>query len=346
MKNKSVIYFLPVKKEFLNKWVYYNVDYKILTSIYKKVYVCNNFIQLLNHINKVDIIYCWWWNRSLSPLIISKLFNKKIIITGAIHMFDYSGAIDFYKKSFLYKAVTKFVLKYSDVNLFISEDQKQSISSHLKVNNPTLLYSSLNYKTNNDLLLVDKKEILSKQSTLFLSISWLTMDQIKRKNIFLIIDALKIFNNEYKKEWKWVLAGKKDNAYDSILRYIKLNNLSNNIEVLTDISEKQKNQLYLNSNLMIMPSWFEGFGNSVLEAMEYGTPSIVSRYGASPEVVGDSGIIINQMDPEILSKELFKYVNLKNEEKFLMAKKSYIRCNEKFSFESRKLNLKKILMSI
>ena len=47
-----------------------------------------------------------------------------------------------------------------------------------------------------------------------------------------------------------------------------------------------------------------------------------------------------------LSKELFKYVNLKNEEKFLMAKKSYIRCNEKFSFESRKLNLKKILMSI
>ena len=99
MKKESIIYFLPVKKEYLSKWVYYNVDYKILTSIYKKVYVCNNFFQLLNHINKVDIIYCWWWNRSLSPLIISKLFNTKIIITGAIHMFDYSGAVDFYKKS-------------------------------------------------------------------------------------------------------------------------------------------------------------------------------------------------------------------------------------------------------
>tara|TARA_B100000902_G_scaffold211630_1_gene201224 strand:- start:1009 stop:1173 length:165 start_codon:yes stop_codon:yes gene_type:complete len=49
-------------------------------------------------------------------------------------------------------------------------------------------------------------------------------------------------------------------------------------------------------------------------------------------------------------KKLFrffiKYVNLNNDEKFLMAKKSYNRCKEKFSFESRRRDLEKILASL
>lgn len=191
-----------------------------------------------------------------------------------------------------------------------------------------------------------KKNILSNNPPSFLSISWLTMDQIKRKNIFLIIDALKKFDNEYNSEWKWVLAGKKDNAYNLIINYILENNLTDKIVVMTDINEEQKRNLYLESNLMIMPSWFEGFGNSVLEAMEYGTPSIVSRYGASPEVVGDTGFIVNDLNHENVTKELHNYINLSVEEKYQMAIKSYNRCNEFFSFESRKNKLEKILNSL
>ncbi len=52
--------------------------------------------------------------------------------------------------------------------------------------------------------------------------------------------------------------------------------------------------LYAGATFFIMPSLFEGFGLSVLEAMACGTPVITSHAGALPEVAGDAAL---QVDP-------------------------------------------------
>ena len=345
MKKKSVIYFLPVKKEYLKKWVYYNVDLQILKSIYKEVYICNNTIDILKNIFKVDHVFCWWWHQSFIALFLSKILNRKIIVTGALHMFDYSGALDYYKKSFLYKFFNKLVLRFADVNLFISNDQMISVSSHLYVNNPNLLYSSLESdKVFNDNFLIEKKVNCKKDKFFrFCSVSWLTKDQLKRKNIIKVLEALKLFKNEFDGDWEYVIAGKKGDAYEDIISFIDKSGLENNIKIILDISAENKNILFYKSDLLIMPSWFEGFGNSVLEAMSFGTPALVSRFGASPEVVDDSGIIINQISPEIIKDKLIDFVNLSFEKRFSFYEKSYLRATNIFSFESRKKSLLKIL---
>jgi glycosyltransferase involved in cell wall biosynthesis len=45
------------------------------------------------------------------------------------------------------------------------------------------------------------------------------------------------------------------------------------------------------------PSWYEGFGIPLVEAMQCGTPIVGSSRGSIPEVVGDAGMIFDLDDP-------------------------------------------------
>jgi glycosyltransferase involved in cell wall biosynthesis len=46
--------------------------------------------------------------------------------------------------------------------------------------------------------------------------------------------------------------------------------------------------VYAGADLMVMPSFIEGFGLPVLEAMACGTPVVCSRAASLPEVAGDA----------------------------------------------------------
>ena len=52
------------------------------------------------------------------------------------------------------------------------------------------------------------------------------------------------------------------------------------------------------------PSWIEGFGIPLLEAMTYGAPIIASDRGAIPEVAGDAGLLADAEDDVALAAHL------------------------------------------
>ncbi len=62
--------------------------------------------------------------------------------------------------------------------------------------------------------------------------------------------------------------------------------------------------LYNLADLFVFPSWIEGFGIPVLEAMTCGAPLIASNRGAIPEVAGDAAILIDAEDDAALAHEL------------------------------------------
>jgi glycosyltransferase involved in cell wall biosynthesis len=55
--------------------------------------------------------------------------------------------------------------------------------------------------------------------------------------------------------------------------------------------------VYEGARLLVQPSFEEGFGIPVLEAMAAGVPVVAANRGALPEVLGDAGVLVDAQDP-------------------------------------------------
>ncbi|MEK7092232.1 MAG: glycosyltransferase family 1 protein, partial [Patescibacteria group bacterium] len=102
-----------------------------------------------------------------------------------------------------------------------------------------------------------------------------------------------------------VIAGKKGWLYESIFKKVKELDLEDKRSlplrdkvVFTDfIPDDDVPLLMAGALVFVLPSFWEGFGIPVVEAMAVGTPVVVSTVGSLPEVVGDAGILVNPDDP-------------------------------------------------
>jgi glycosyltransferase involved in cell wall biosynthesis len=62
--------------------------------------------------------------------------------------------------------------------------------------------------------------------------------------------------------------------------------------------------LYNMAEAFLFPSWIEGFGIPLLEAMTCGAPVIASDRGSIPEIAGDAALIIDAEDDAALARHL------------------------------------------
>jgi glycosyltransferase involved in cell wall biosynthesis len=74
--------------------------------------------------------------------------------------------------------------------------------------------------------------------------------------------------------------------------------------LLVNPSRDELAALYAGAAAFVFPSWIEGFGIPLLEAMSYRTPIIASDRGAIPEVAGDAAILVDAEDDAALASAL------------------------------------------
>ena len=80
--------------------------------------------------------------------------------------------------------------------------------------------------------------------------------------------------------------------------------ITGSIHDLYQVSESELVAAYNAAEVVVLPSFYEGFGYPPLESMACGTPVVVSSGGALPEIVGDAATIIDPLRPEELAEAI------------------------------------------
>jgi glycosyltransferase involved in cell wall biosynthesis len=158
------------------------------------------------------------------------------------------------------------------------------------------------------------------------------------KNVEGLISA---FNNLQDKRLKLVIAGKKAWLYDKIFSLVQDLKLSDRIIFTGFVPDADVPALMSLAEVFILPSFYEGFGIPVLEAMSCKTPVVVSRIASLPEVAGPAGVYVNPVKPDSITEGIQKA--LKNKDK--LSKLGLIQA-KKFSWDKTAGQTIKVLQSV
>lgn len=123
-----------------------------------------------------------------------------------------------------------------------------------------------------------------------------------RKNLERTLEAfsLLLLKDRFIERPQIVVVGAKNFGKGSYFKTIvnKLDLETTDILFTDFVSHEELNCLYSNSQALVFPSLYEGFGMPILEAMSSGTAVITSNVTSTPEVAGDAALLINPYKPE------------------------------------------------
>jgi glycosyltransferase involved in cell wall biosynthesis len=103
---------------------------------------------------------------------------------------------------------------------------------------------------------------------------------------------------------KLLVAGRKAWQYDDLLQKIKTYKYREDVVLLDYLPEEQLQRVTAAAYALVYPSWFEGFGLPILEAMQCGVPVVCSNTSSMPEVAGDAALLVDPSDPDAIAKEM------------------------------------------
>jgi len=127
-----------------------------------------------------------------------------------------------------------------------------------------------------------------------------------RKNIDGLLDAYTLLLDRHENAPDLMLVGRPTPDAGKWASRLLVDPLRGHVQQMGYVSPETRNVLLKQARLLVLPSFDEGFGLPVLEAMSAGVPIVASNLGAVPEVLGDAGLLVDPTDPEALSNAMQK----------------------------------------
>jgi glycosyltransferase involved in cell wall biosynthesis len=132
-----------------------------------------------------------------------------------------------------------------------------------------------------------------------------------RKNLVRLIQAYSLLRRSHPegKLPQLVLAGKSGWLDKETRRAAQREDVSADVRFTGYVADEHLNALYSAATCFVYPSYFEGFGLPILEAMKCGTPVIAGNRTSIPEVAGDAALLFDPFDVQSLVEALKRILN-------------------------------------
>ena len=209
----------------------------------------------------------------------------------------------------IYRFKVGYACRNADKIIAISECTKRDIIAfyHIPPSKIEVIYQGYNAVFQHKISEQEKNNILKKyqlQSGFILNVGTIEA----RKNLLLIVKALR----ELPQSVHLVAIGKSTSYQKKIEKYARENGLTDRIHLLHNITFEELPTFYQSSSVFVYPSYYEGFGIPILEAISSGVPVVAATGSCLEEAGGNGAIYVNPDDEKMLSEAIMSILNNEN----------------------------------
>ena len=114
-----------------------------------------------------------------------------------------------------------------------------------------------------------------------------------RKNVLGLLKAFEEFKSKFNQSHQLLIIGRKAWLNSELEAFYAQMTFREDVIWIEKTERNELLHLLQNAFALVYPSWFEGFGIPLLEAMHLGVPIITSTTSAMPEIAGNAAILVD-----------------------------------------------------
>jgi len=133
-----------------------------------------------------------------------------------------------------------------------------------------------------------------------------------RKNVLNLVKAF--IRNMEKTDFDMVLAGTNGFGSDLIYSEIQKYDLTGRIKCPGFVADTDLIELYQNAAAFVFPTFYEGFGIPIIDAMKFNLPVLIGNRGSASEIANGFATIVDPFNVGSIAEGLGNLVNVKGEQ--------------------------------
>ena len=273
-------------RAILERVEFYAQDIRILRELNFRVDVATTPREL----RRADLYFGWWWTWGFVPAVYARARRRPMVLTGVFDEWAFGA------RSLSERVLHRLSLAAPSANVFVSRFEYDRVPRSFHVTRPE--YCPLTVD-------VERYRPAGARGEFLLCVAGSGMHRgnARRKCMDELMRAFALvaqrgFRGEL------VIVGRKGSDQRWLDDVVRELGIGDRVRFTGVISLDEKIDLLQRCALYLQPSRFEGFGQSILEAMACGAAVVSSPVGAVPELLGSAGTMADGTDPHDIAEKV------------------------------------------